>query len=64
MAAVLGSVVATSIVAVPTAPAPAMQGSQDSQLTAAEKKAGWTLLFNGTSLDGWKGYKADASGTF
>ena len=34
------------------------------QLTAAEKKAGWTLLFNGTSLDGWRGYKRpDANGT-
>jgi hypothetical protein len=34
------------------------------QLTAAEKKAGWTLLFNGTSLDGWRGYKrTDANGT-
>ena len=33
------------------------------QLTAAEKKAGWTLLFNGTSLDGWRGYKRpDAAG--
>jgi len=34
------------------------------QLTAAEKKAGWTLLFNGTSLEGWRGYKRpDANGT-
>jgi hypothetical protein len=34
------------------------------QLTAAEKKAGWTLLFNGTSLDGWRAYKRpDAVGT-
>ncbi len=33
------------------------------QLTAAEKKAGWTLLFNGTSMDGWRGYKRpDAAG--
>jgi hypothetical protein len=27
------------------------------KLTAAEKQAGWKLLFNGTSLDGWRGYK-------
>jgi hypothetical protein len=27
------------------------------QLTAQEKAAGWRLLFNGTSLDGWRGYK-------
>ena len=34
------------------------------QLTAAEKKAGWELLFNGTSLDGWRAYKrSDAAGT-
>jgi hypothetical protein len=34
------------------------------QLTAQEKQAGWTLLFDGTSLNGWRGYqKPDASGT-
>ena len=33
-------------------------------LTDAEKRAGWTLLFNGKSLEGWRGYKKpDASGT-
>jgi len=33
-------------------------------LTPAEQKDGWTLLFNGTSLDGWHGYKKpDATGT-
>ena len=26
-------------------------------LTAAEKKAGWTLLFDGTSLAAWRGYQ-------
>jgi len=26
-------------------------------LTAAEKKNGWILLFDGHSLDGWRGYK-------
>jgi hypothetical protein len=26
-------------------------------LTAAEKKAGWKLLFNGQSLDGWRNFK-------
>jgi len=34
------------------------------QLSPAEQKAGWTLLFNGSSLDGWRAYKRpDASGT-
>jgi hypothetical protein len=43
---------------------PAMQTSTDNQLTAAEKKAGWTLLFDGKSLDGWRAYKRpDASTT-
>jgi hypothetical protein len=33
-------------------------------LTAAETKAGWILLFDGKSLDGWRGYKRqDAVGT-
>ena len=39
-------------------------GQTPNQLSAAEKTAGWTLLFNGTSLDGWRGYKRpDATGT-
>ena len=29
-------------------------------LTAADKGAGWHLLFDGTSLDRWRGYKRDA----
>jgi len=31
--------------------------STPNQLTAAEKAAGWRLLFNGQSLDGWRGFK-------
>jgi hypothetical protein len=31
-------------------------------LTAAEKSAGWKSLFDGKSLDGWRGYKAEAIG--
>ncbi len=32
-------------------------GPAPNTLTAAEKKAGWILLFDGHSLDGWRGYK-------
>ncbi|WP_242696218.1 3-keto-disaccharide hydrolase [Longitalea luteola] len=29
---------------------------KDNVLTAAEKRAGWVLLFNGQNTDGWRGY--------
>src|SRR6187402_2949492 len=32
---------------------------QDNQLTDAEKKEGWTLLFDGVSTKGWHPYNAD-----
>ena len=42
----------------------AVAAQAPNKLSAADQKAGWTLLFNGTSLDGWHGYKRpDASGT-
>ena len=28
-------------------------------LSQAERKAGWELLFDGKSLDGWRNYQAD-----
>jgi hypothetical protein len=45
-------------------PMAAQQHRAPNQLTDEEKRAGWTLLFDGKSLDGWRGYKkADASST-
>ena len=45
-----------------TALAAAPDNGAPNTLTAAEKKAGWVLLFDGHSLDGWRGYKrADAA---
>jgi hypothetical protein len=32
---------------------------QDNALTDEEKKDGWKLLFDGTSTQGWRGYKKD-----
>ena len=39
--------------------APPASGSSSisNSLTAAERAEGWRLLFDGTSLDGWRGYK-------
>jgi hypothetical protein len=34
-----------------------MSAQSPASLTAAEKAEGWKLMFNGTSLTGWKGYK-------
>jgi hypothetical protein len=36
--------------------------AEPNTLTAAEKSAGWKLLFDGKSLDGWRGYKTEAIG--
>ncbi len=38
----------------PADPAPS---SGSNTLTAAERQAGWRLLFDGTSMDSWRGYK-------
>jgi hypothetical protein len=38
---------------------PAAAGTAPNTLTSAEKAAGWQLLFDGRSLDGWRGYRRD-----
>lgn len=50
-------VLAFSLLAGPLAAAAA-----PNTLTAAEKSAGWKLLFDGKSLDGWRSYKSDQVG--
>ena len=56
--------IAAATVAVAMSASPIMQTTADNQLSAADKKAGWTLLFDGKSLDGWRAYnKPDAAGT-
>ena len=37
--------------------------AQMPSLTAAEKSAGWKLLFDGKSLNGWRGYQTATAPT-
>jgi hypothetical protein len=56
-------VVAVLLLAGAASHAAAQTDSTPNTLTPAEKAAGWTLLFDGNSLDGWRGYKKpDANG--
>lgn len=41
---------------------PAAETAAPNALTATERAAGWKMLFNGTDLTGWRGYKKDAPG--
>ena len=36
--------------------------AEPNSLTAAEKSAGWKLLFDGKTLTGWRGYKTEEIG--
>jgi hypothetical protein len=40
-------------------PSPAAAQSAPNQLTAADQAAGWQLLFDGRTLDGWRGYRRE-----
>jgi hypothetical protein len=52
------------IVACAAVPTAEPQNGAANRLTPEEQKAGWKLLFDGRSLDGWRGYKRpDAAGS-
>jgi hypothetical protein len=57
----VAALVAATLCAAPPAWAQASAAAPN-QLSAAEKKAGWVLLFNGQNLDGWRGYKRPDAG--
>lgn len=39
-----------------------LPAAEPNSLTSAEKSAGWKLLFDGKSLNGWRGYKTEEIG--
>ena len=54
------TLIATAIVAFACASNPGSKTAKaDNTLTKAEKAAGWVLLFDGTSMEHWRGFKKD-----
>ncbi len=62
LAACDGKPLAEPAAPVAEAPPAAPTATGASTLTADQQAAGWKMLFNGTDLTGWKGYKKDAPG--
>lgn len=45
-----------------TLAASSLSAAEPNTLTSAEKASGWKLLFDGKSMQGWRGYKTEAIG--
>jgi hypothetical protein len=61
--AVAATAVSLATATLGQAPAKPVASNDVNQLTDAEKKQGWKLLFDGKSLEGWRGYKRPVSET-